>query len=111
MDPEVPPGSPGAMPPTRHGARAGASGRRPSQSGIGRHVAQAMDRSFTEHAELGPLGTPAAFHALRADGLRIVMLTGDAPATAQSVARELGISELIAGALPDQKAHEVARLQ
>ena len=55
--------------------------------------------------------TPAALNALRADGLRIIMLTGDAPATAQAVARELGISEVLAGVLPDQKAHEVSRLQ
>jgi len=55
--------------------------------------------------------TPAALRALRADGLRIVMLTGDAPATAQAVAQELGISEVIAGALPDQKASEISRLQ
>jgi len=55
--------------------------------------------------------TPAALNALREDGLRIVMLTGDATATAHSVARELGITEVIAGVLPDQKAHEVGRLQ
>ncbi|HEY0468153.1 MAG TPA: heavy metal translocating P-type ATPase, partial [Polyangiaceae bacterium] len=55
--------------------------------------------------------TPAALRALREDGLRIIMLSGDAPATAQAVARELGISEVIAGVLPDQKALEVSRLQ
>jgi len=55
--------------------------------------------------------TPAALRALRADGLRIVMLTGDARATAEAVARELDISEVIAGVLPDQKAHEIRRLQ
>jgi len=55
--------------------------------------------------------TRAALHALREDGLRIVMLTGDAPATAEAVARELGITEVIAGVLPDQKAITIARLQ
>jgi len=55
--------------------------------------------------------TPAALRALRSDGLRIVMLTGDARATAEAVARELDISEVIAGVLPDQKAHEIRRLQ
>jgi len=55
--------------------------------------------------------TPEALRALRADGLRIVMLTGDALATAQAVAHELGISEVIAGVLPAQKAHEIDRLQ
>ena len=48
---------------------------------------------------------------MREDGLRIVMLTGDTLATAQAVAQELGISEVIAGVLPDQKAHEIDRLQ
>jgi P-type Cu+ transporter len=55
--------------------------------------------------------TPAALRELRDDGLRIVMLTGDASATAQSVARELGINDVIAGVLPDQKAYEISRLQ
>src|SRR6478736_592029 len=55
--------------------------------------------------------TKGALRALHEDGLRIVMLTGDAPATAHSVARELGIQEVIAGVLPDQKAYEIRRLQ
>ncbi len=55
--------------------------------------------------------TPAAIAALRAAGLRIVMLTGDARATAHAVAEQLGIAEVIAEVLPDQKAREVERLQ
>jgi Cu+-exporting ATPase len=55
--------------------------------------------------------TPAALHALRADGLRIVMLTGDSRATAEVVARKLGIAEVRAELLPQQKAAEVQRLQ
>ncbi len=54
--------------------------------------------------------TPAALDALRADGLRIVMLTGDARATAARVASTLGIDEVIAEVLPDDKASAVTRL-
>ncbi len=55
--------------------------------------------------------TPAALRALTKDGLRLVMLSGDARATAQAVARELGITEVIAEVLPEQKAEVIARLQ
>jgi Cu+-exporting ATPase len=51
--------------------------------------------------------TPAAVEALRAQGLRIVMLTGDSRATALSVAARLGITEVIADVLPQEKAAEV----
>jgi Cu+-exporting ATPase len=49
--------------------------------------------------------------ALRADGLRVVMLTGDARATADAVGREVGVDEVIAEVLPADKAAAVARLQ
>ncbi len=55
--------------------------------------------------------TPAAIAALRHEQLRLVMLTGDARATAEAVARELGIAEVIAEVLPAQKADAIARLQ
>jgi Cu+-exporting ATPase len=55
--------------------------------------------------------TPAALAALREAGMRIVMLTGDNRTTAEAVARQLGITEVEADILPDQKAKVVKRLQ
>jgi len=55
--------------------------------------------------------TPEAIRMLHADGVRIVMLTGDARATAEAVARRLGIDEVIAEVLPDQKGEIVGRLR
>jgi Cu+-exporting ATPase len=55
--------------------------------------------------------TAKALEALRADGLRIVMLTGDARGTAEAVARTLGIDEVIAEVQPADKARIVERLQ
>jgi Cu+-exporting ATPase len=54
--------------------------------------------------------TPEALAALRSEGLRIVMLTGDAPTTARAVASRLGIDEVEAGILPEGKAAVVERL-
>ncbi len=55
--------------------------------------------------------TPEAVAKLHADGLTLVMLTGDEARTAQAVAARLGIDKVVAGVLPDQKAEHVARLQ
>jgi Cu+-exporting ATPase len=55
--------------------------------------------------------TPEAVAGLHAEGLRIVMLTGDASATANAVAQRLGLDEVVADVLPDQKAEAVRRLQ
>jgi len=55
--------------------------------------------------------TPDALAALRADGVRIVMLTGDNRTTAEAVARRLGIAEVEAEVLPEQKGAVVARLK
>jgi Cu+-exporting ATPase len=55
--------------------------------------------------------TPSALKALRADGLRIVMLTGDARGTAEAVAKSLEIDEVIAEVQPADKARIVEKLQ
>jgi Cu+-exporting ATPase len=55
--------------------------------------------------------TPAALNALYAEGLRIVMLTGDNRVTAEAVARRLGIGEVEAEVLPDRKSAVVERLR
>lgn len=55
--------------------------------------------------------TPEAIRLLHADGLRVIMLTGDSRVTAEAVARKLGIDEVIAEVLPAQKRATVQRLQ
>jgi len=55
--------------------------------------------------------TPAALNALKAEGIRIVMLTGDNRTTAEAVARRLGIDEVQAEILPDQKSAVVEKLR
>ena len=55
--------------------------------------------------------TPEAIRALHEEGVRIVMLTGDNRVTAEAVARKLGIDEVEADVLPDQKADVIKRLQ
>jgi len=55
--------------------------------------------------------TPEAIQRLRADGVQIVMLTGDSRTTAEAVARQLGIEQVGAEVLPEQKGVVVQRLQ
>jgi Cu+-exporting ATPase len=55
--------------------------------------------------------TPAAIKALHDEGLTVVMVTGDNRATAEAVARKLGIDEVVAEVLPDEKAAVVKRFQ
>jgi Cu+-exporting ATPase len=55
--------------------------------------------------------TSEALKALAAEGLRVVMLTGDNRTTAQAVARKLGITEVEAEVLPDQKSAVIEKLR
>ncbi len=55
--------------------------------------------------------TAEAIRQLHKEGLRIVMITGDNRSTAQAVARKLGIDEVIAEVLPEDKSAKVKRLQ
>jgi P-type E1-E2 ATPase len=55
--------------------------------------------------------TPEALRALAGAGVRVVMLTGDGATTAQAVGRQLGIAEVVADVLPEDKAAVVKRLQ
>ncbi len=55
--------------------------------------------------------TPAALQALRAAGVRVIMMTGDNRRTAEAIAKKLGITEVEAEVLPEQKAEIVSRLK
>jgi len=55
--------------------------------------------------------TLEAIKGLHDDGIRVVMLTGDNKTTAETVAQKLGIDDVVAEVLPDQKADAVKRLQ
>ena len=55
--------------------------------------------------------TPEAVKALQASAVRVVMLSGDSRATAEAVGRQLGIDEVIAEVLPEQKVDRIKSLQ
>jgi P-type Cu+ transporter len=76
--------------------------------------AAAIDgRPFARFTVADPVkeSSPEAVRALKEEGVRIVMMTGDARATAEAVARELGIDEVHAEVLPEQKLEKVKALQ
>jgi Cu+-exporting ATPase len=55
--------------------------------------------------------TPEAIRTLHAEGIRIVMMTGDSKTTALAVAGKLGIDDVVAEVLPDGKAEAIKKLQ
>ncbi len=55
--------------------------------------------------------TPEAIKAMHEQGLKVVMISGDNHRTAQAIARELGIDEVVAPVMPDAKAETVRQLQ
>jgi Cu+-exporting ATPase len=55
--------------------------------------------------------TPEAIQQLHKEGIRIVMLTGDSRTTAAAVARKLGIDDVVAEVLPEDKSNQIKRLQ
>jgi P-type Cu+ transporter len=55
--------------------------------------------------------TPEALRALQADGIKVIMLTGDNRTTARAVAKGLGLNEVEAEVLPDQKSAAVGKLR
>jgi Cu+-exporting ATPase len=57
------------------------------------------------------VSTPEAIASLHAEGLRVIMLTGDSRTTAQAVARTLGVDDVIAEVQPAEKASVIKRLQ
>ena len=85
------------------------------------HLGEAVTPLFLARDDqpLGVLGVadrikPDAAEAvarLRASGLRVIMITGDVPGTANAIARQAGIDEVLAEVLPEDKARHVGDLQ
>jgi P-type Cu+ transporter len=55
--------------------------------------------------------TPEAVRTLQSEGVRVVMLSGDSRKTAEAVGRQLGIDEVVAEVLPEQKVDAIKQLQ
>jgi Cu+-exporting ATPase len=107
-------GSPSLL--AEHGVEAAASNQRAGQL---RSHGQSVVLVAVDGRLVGLLGvadpirptTPEAIRLLHADGLRIVMLTGDNRTTAEAVARQLEIDEVIADVSPAEKSEVIGRLQ
>jgi Cu+-exporting ATPase len=86
------------------------SARREGATAIYVAVGQRLAAIIAIADPVKPSAAPA-LAALRAEGLRIVMLTGDNETTARAVARKLGVDEVEAGVLPERKSDVVAELR
>ena len=107
-------------------------GNRAMMTDLGIDVAEVLERADTLRSEgqtvmyvsidgalAGLIGvadpikdsTPEAIRVLHEEGIRLVMLTGDSQRTAEAVARTLGIDDVVAEVLPEDKVAEVARRQ
>jgi P-type Cu+ transporter len=90
---------------------AGADARRQEGQGVMLVAIDGAPAGLLAVADPIKADAPEALAALRDDGVRVVMLTGDSRTTAEAVAARLGIRDIIAEILPDQKAAAVKRLQ
>jgi Cu+-exporting ATPase len=87
---------------------------RDSTPGAGANLYVAIDGMFVRTLSVvDPLkpSTPAAILSLKNQGIHIVMLTGDNRATAENLAKEVGINEFEAEVLPERKLEIVRKLQ
>jgi Cu2+-exporting ATPase len=85
-------------------------------AGAGRAVVYLLDASrvlaaFVVAADVVRAESREAIDALHARGVSVVMLTGDAKAVADAVGRELGIDQVLAEVLPEQKARQIEQLK
>ncbi len=87
-------------------ARLAAAGRTPLYAAIGGRLAAVLAVADTVKPS-----SAAAIRALKADGIRVVMLTGDNAATAAAIAREVGIDEVQAEVLPEAKLAAIRALK
>jgi Cu+-exporting ATPase len=87
-------------------ARLAAEGKTPMFAAIDGRLAGVLAVADQIKAE-----SRAAIGALQEMGLEVVMITGDSRATAEAVAREVGITRVLAEVLPNEKADEIKRLQ
>jgi len=86
--------------------RLGNEGKTPLYAAVGKQLAAII-------AVADPIksSTPAAIEALHQLGLKVAMITGDNARTAQAIARQLGIDEVVAEVLPEGKVAAVQRLK
>lgn len=82
------------------------AGKTPLYAAIGDKVAAVLAVADPVKAT-----TPEAIRALHALGLKVAMITGDNARTAQAIARQLGIDEVVAEVLPEGKVAAIARLK